>query len=153
MGNCQITLPDTPVTVCERSDGSGTTFVFTQHLSAISPEFKDKVGKGTTVTWPVGVAGKGRPRRVGDPARTPLSAESYGDPSLESGVRVIAKVRGSRRDEVTREARHGGRQDSHTIPTHCLPQVAGVGDCRTIFADCLGARARQAPETFCSGGT
>ncbi|MBV9488336.1 MAG: phosphate ABC transporter substrate-binding protein PstS [Verrucomicrobia bacterium] len=52
-------LPDTPITVCERSDGSGTNFVFTQHLCAVSPEFKDKVGKGTTVTWPVGVAGKG----------------------------------------------------------------------------------------------
>jgi phosphate transport system substrate-binding protein len=52
-------LPDTAITVCERSDGSGTTFVFTKHLSAISPEFKDKVGEGTSVTWPTGVAGKG----------------------------------------------------------------------------------------------
>jgi phosphate transport system substrate-binding protein len=52
-------LPDLAITACERSDGSGTNFVFTQHLSAISPEFKDKVGKGTTVTWPTGVAGKG----------------------------------------------------------------------------------------------
>jgi phosphate transport system substrate-binding protein len=52
-------LPDSQITVCERSDGSGTTFVFTKHLSAISPEFKDKVGEGTSVTWPTGVAGKG----------------------------------------------------------------------------------------------
>jgi phosphate transport system substrate-binding protein len=52
-------LPSTPITVCERSDGSGTTFVFTKHLSAISPEFKSQVGEGTTVTWPTGVAGKG----------------------------------------------------------------------------------------------
>src|ERR1700730_16736994 len=52
-------LPDSAVTVCERSDGSGTNFVFTKHLSAISPEFKDKVGEGTSVTWPTGVAGKG----------------------------------------------------------------------------------------------
>ena len=52
-------LPGTAITVCERSDGSGTTFVFTKHLSAISPEFKDQVGEGTSVTWPVGVAGKG----------------------------------------------------------------------------------------------
>jgi phosphate transport system substrate-binding protein len=54
-----VKLPDTAVTVCERSDGSGTNFVFTKHLSAISPEFKDKVGEGTSVTWPTGVAGKG----------------------------------------------------------------------------------------------
>jgi phosphate transport system substrate-binding protein len=57
--NPGVKLPDLDVSACERSDGSGTTFVFTQHLSAISPEFKDKVGQGTTVTWPVGVAGKG----------------------------------------------------------------------------------------------
>jgi phosphate transport system substrate-binding protein len=54
-----VKLPDTPITVCERSDGSGTTFVFTKHLSAISPDFKSQVGEGTTVTWPTGVAGKG----------------------------------------------------------------------------------------------
>jgi phosphate transport system substrate-binding protein len=52
-------LPGSAITVCERSDGSGTTFVFTKHLSAISPEFKDQVGEGTSVTWPTGVAGKG----------------------------------------------------------------------------------------------
>ena len=57
--NPGVKLPDLPITVCTRSDGSGTNFVFSQHLSAISPEFKDKVGKGTTVTWPTGVAGKG----------------------------------------------------------------------------------------------
>jgi phosphate transport system substrate-binding protein len=57
--NGGVKLPDTAITVCERSDGSGTTFVFTKHLSAISPEFKDKVGEGTSVTWPTGVAGKG----------------------------------------------------------------------------------------------
>jgi phosphate transport system substrate-binding protein len=54
-----VKLPATAITVCERSDGSGTTFVFTKHLSAISPAFKDQVGEGTSVTWPIGVAGKG----------------------------------------------------------------------------------------------
>src|ERR1700675_4220056 len=52
-------MPNTAITVCSRADGSGTTFVFTKHLSAISPDFKDQVGEGTTVTWPTGVAGKG----------------------------------------------------------------------------------------------
>ena len=54
-----VNLPNLAITVCERSDGSGTNFVFTKHLSAISPDFKDKVGEGTSVTWPTGVAGKG----------------------------------------------------------------------------------------------
>ncbi|MBD2210487.1 phosphate ABC transporter substrate-binding protein PstS [Nostoc linckia FACHB-104] len=52
-------LPNQPITVVYRSDGSGTTGVFTKHLSAISPEWKSKVGDGKSVKWPVGVGGKG----------------------------------------------------------------------------------------------
>jgi phosphate transport system substrate-binding protein len=52
-------LPNTPVSVVSRSDGSGTTFVFTNHLSAVSPAWKDGPGSGTAVNWPVGVSGKG----------------------------------------------------------------------------------------------
>ncbi|MEH2347303.1 MAG: phosphate ABC transporter substrate-binding protein PstS [Nostoc sp.] len=47
------------ITVVHRSDGSGTTGVFTKHLSAISPEWKTKVGEGKTVNWPVGIGAKG----------------------------------------------------------------------------------------------
>jgi len=54
-----VKLPDLAITACERSDGSGTNFVFTKHLSAISPDFDNQVGFGTSVTWPTGVAGKG----------------------------------------------------------------------------------------------
>ncbi|MGD1803941.1 phosphate ABC transporter substrate-binding protein PstS [Dapis sp. BLCC M126] len=55
--NPGITLPDKTITVVYRSDGSGTTGVFTKHLSAISPEWKEKVGEGKTVQWPVGIGG------------------------------------------------------------------------------------------------
>jgi len=48
-----------PITVAHRSDGSGTTFAFTNSLSAFSPEWKSKVGEGKAVKWPVGVGGKG----------------------------------------------------------------------------------------------
>jgi phosphate transport system substrate-binding protein len=57
--NPGVTLPDQPITVVYRSDGSGTTGVFTKHLSAISPEWKSKVGEGKSVNWPVGVGAKG----------------------------------------------------------------------------------------------
>lgn len=50
--NPQSKLPDLPITVVRRSDSSGTTFVFTKHLSAISPAFKEQVGSGTTASWP-----------------------------------------------------------------------------------------------------
>jgi phosphate transport system substrate-binding protein len=54
-------LPDTKITVVTRSDGSGTTFVFTSHLNAISEDWKKGPGAGKSVNFPVGVAGKGNP--------------------------------------------------------------------------------------------
>jgi len=57
--NPDLKLPDMPIQVAYRSDGSGTTYVFTQHLSKISPEFDDAVGTDKSVTFPVGVGGKG----------------------------------------------------------------------------------------------
>ena len=57
--NPGVTLPATRITVVHRSDGSGTTFNFVNYLSKVSPEWKDKVGEGTSVRWPTGVGGKG----------------------------------------------------------------------------------------------
>lgn len=56
--NPGVKLPKDKVTVVHRSDGSGTSFVFTQHLSAINEKWKAGPGKGTSVEWPVGVAGR-----------------------------------------------------------------------------------------------
>jgi phosphate transport system substrate-binding protein len=52
-------LPDLPITVVHRSEGSGTTFIWTDYLAKASAEWRDKVGVGTTVKWPLGLAGKG----------------------------------------------------------------------------------------------
>ncbi|HOK56192.1 MAG TPA: phosphate ABC transporter substrate-binding protein PstS [bacterium] len=57
--NSNVNLPDMPIIVVRRSDGSGTTFVFTDYLSKVSEEWKTKVGRGTSVNWPVGIGGKG----------------------------------------------------------------------------------------------
>jgi len=57
--NPGVKLPSTPIVVVHRSDGSGTTFVFTDYLSKISPEWKSKVGSNTSVSWPVGLGAKG----------------------------------------------------------------------------------------------
>jgi phosphate transport system substrate-binding protein len=57
--NPDIKLPDRDILVVHRSDGSGTTYIFTDYLSSVSPEWKDRVGKGTSVQWPVGLGGKG----------------------------------------------------------------------------------------------
>lgn len=57
--NPGVKLPDENITVVRRSDGSGTTFLWTDYLSKVSPEWKDKVGASTAVSWPEGVGGKG----------------------------------------------------------------------------------------------
>jgi phosphate transport system substrate-binding protein len=57
--NPGLTLPNQRITVVHRSDGSGTTFNWVNYLSKVSPEWKEKVGEGTSVRWPVGVGGKG----------------------------------------------------------------------------------------------
>ncbi len=57
--NPGLRLPGLPITVVHRSDGSGTTFVFTSYLSLKSPEWKSRVGANTDVKWPVGQGGKG----------------------------------------------------------------------------------------------
>ncbi len=57
--NKGVKLPDLEITPIARSDGSGTTFIFTHYLSKVSPEWKEKVGNATSVTWPAGVGGKG----------------------------------------------------------------------------------------------
>ncbi|MFP4101052.1 phosphate ABC transporter substrate-binding protein PstS [Coleofasciculus sp.] len=54
-----VDLPDQQISVIHRSDGSGTTGVFTKHLSAISPEWEEQVGEGKTVDWPTGIGAKG----------------------------------------------------------------------------------------------
>ncbi|MGH7975527.1 MAG: phosphate ABC transporter substrate-binding protein PstS [Limisphaerales bacterium] len=57
--NPGVDLPDLPVIVVHRSDGSGTTFIFCDYLCSVSPIWKDTVGKNTSVKWPVGLGGKG----------------------------------------------------------------------------------------------
>ena len=57
--NPGVKLPDDPITVVRRSDGSGTSFIWTDYLSKVSPEWKEKVGASTAVAWPEGVGGKG----------------------------------------------------------------------------------------------
>jgi phosphate transport system substrate-binding protein len=66
-------LPNEDITVVHRSDGSGTSFVFTDYLSKVSPEWKSKVGANTSVNWPVGLGGKGNEGVAGLVKQTPNS--------------------------------------------------------------------------------
>jgi phosphate transport system substrate-binding protein len=112
--NPGTTLPDIPINVAYRSDGSGTTFVFTKHLAAISPEFAEKVGSGTAVNFPVGVGGKGNegvtalikqtPGTIGyvefgyaEGNKLPMAnyqnkSGTFVKPTIESGTSTLANV-------------------------------------------------------------
>jgi phosphate transport system substrate-binding protein len=64
-------LPDQSILVVHRSDGSGTTYIWVDYLSKVSPEWQQKVGRGTSVNWPVGLGGKGNEGVAGQIKNTP----------------------------------------------------------------------------------
>jgi phosphate transport system substrate-binding protein len=69
--NPGATLPDQPILVVHRSDGSGTTYIWVDYLSKVSQEWAQKVGRGTSVNWPVGLGGKGNEGVAGQVKSTP----------------------------------------------------------------------------------
>ena len=71
--NKGVNLPGNDIVVVHRSDGSGTSYIWTDYLSKVSDEWKNKVGKGTSVNWPVGLGGKGNEGVAGLVKQTPNS--------------------------------------------------------------------------------
>jgi len=71
--NPSVNLPNQNIVVVHRSDGSGTTYIFTNYLSDISPQWKTTVGKSTSVNWPVGIGGKGNEGVAGIVSQNPYS--------------------------------------------------------------------------------
>jgi len=104
--NKGVTLPGNDIVVVHRSDGSGTTYIWTDYLSKVSQEWKDKVGKGTSVNWPVGLGGKGNEGVTGQIKNAPNSIGyveliyavsnniPYGTVKNSSGVFVKADLAG-----------------------------------------------------------
>jgi len=71
--NPGVKLPNEDIVVVHRSDGSGTTYIWTDYLSKVSPEWQKKVGKATSVNWPIGLGGKGNEGVAGLVRQTPYS--------------------------------------------------------------------------------
>jgi phosphate transport system substrate-binding protein len=69
--NPGVTLPEDPIVTCHRSDGSGTSYIFSDYMSKVSPVWQQKVGKGTALKWPVGIGGKGNEGVTGLVQQTP----------------------------------------------------------------------------------
>lgn len=117
-----LALPASNITVAHRSDGSGTTFVFTDYLSKVSADWKAKVGAGTSVQWPVGVGAKGNEGVTGLVKQTPNSigyveliyaeqqklpvatlrnaAGQFVKPSLDSITAAAASIAGQMPDDL-----------------------------------------------------
>ncbi len=90
-----MALPAEDILVVHRSDGSGTTYIFTDYLSKVSPQWKEKVGQATAVEWPVGLGGKGN---EGVTQQVKQSEGSIGYVELiyaESNQLPVAEVRNS----------------------------------------------------------
>lgn len=85
--NPGVKLPGTDIVVVHRSDGSGTTFIWTDYLSKVSPEWEQKVGRGPSVNWPVGLGGKGNEGVTATVKQTP-GAIGY----VELGYAMINKL-------------------------------------------------------------
>lgn len=104
--NKGVNLPASDIVVVHRSDGSGTTYIWTDYLSKVSEEWKGKVGKGTSVNWPVGLGGKGNEGVTGLVKQTPdaigyveliYAAQNnipYGSVKNSAGVFVKANLAG-----------------------------------------------------------
>lgn len=102
--NPGVKLPNEDIVVVHRSDGSGTTFIWADYLSKVSPEWKSKVGASTSLSWPVGLGGQGNEGVAGTVKQTPYSIGyveliyaiqnrmSYGSVKNEAGVFVKASL-------------------------------------------------------------
>ena len=135
--NKDRSLPDKPIIVVHRSDGSGTTFIFVDYLSKLSETWKTKVGKGTSVNWPVGLGGKGNEGVAGLVKQTEGSigyvelayavkndlpyatvqnkAGSFVKPSLESVTAAAMNESKSMQEDLRASITNAGGKDSYPI--------------------------------------
>ncbi|MEB3256191.1 MAG: phosphate ABC transporter substrate-binding protein PstS [Synechococcaceae cyanobacterium] len=119
-----------PIAVAHRSDGSGTTFAFTNSLSAFSPEWKSKVGEGKSVKWPVGVGGKGNEGVAGILNNTPGSI-GYVNQAFVRGKLKAAALQ-NRSGAFVRPGLKGGQAALANIKLNAMlagedPNPAGAG--------------------------
>jgi phosphate transport system substrate-binding protein len=139
--NPGVTFPDTTINVVRRSDGSGTSFVWTDYLSKISPEWKSSIGAGAMVNWPnVGLAAKGNEGVTGQVKSTPNSlgyveliyaeqnklpyawvknsAGEFVKPSLESVTAAAASAAGQMPDDLRISITNSPGKDAYPVSSY-----------------------------------
>jgi phosphate transport system substrate-binding protein len=135
--NAGVKLPDKEITVVHRSDGSGTTFVWTDYLAKVSPDWKSSTGTGVSVNWPVGVGAKGNEGVTGQVKQTPYSLGyveliyalqnklpagaiknadgEFVSPSLESITAAAASAAGQMPDDLRISITNAAGKDAYPI--------------------------------------
>ncbi|MFM7360295.1 MAG: phosphate ABC transporter substrate-binding protein PstS [Cyanobium sp.] len=126
----ELGCPARPITVVHRSDGSGTTKVFTASLSCFSEEWKSRVGSGKSVSWPVGVGGKGNEGVAGTLAQTPGSIGYVNQAYVRGPIRAAALQNRAGRF-VTADAKSGAAGLNGVV----LDEKLGGSDCNPAGAD------------------
>ena len=119
--NKTVTLPNADIVVAHRSDGSGTTDIFTNYLTTVNPEWRAKVGHGTSVNWPVGIGGKGNEGVSGVVKQTPGAV----------GYVELAYAKQNRMKVAALRNKNG----NFVIPTLAATSAAAAGAAKSMPAD------------------
>jgi phosphate transport system substrate-binding protein len=119
--NTGVVLPDSPILVVHRSDGSGTSSIFTDYLAKTSEEWKSKVGAGTAVNWPIGLGGKGNEGVTGLVKQTPGAIGYVELIYAENNKLQVAQVK--------------NKSGSFVTPSAKSVTAAAQGSLKTIPAD------------------
>lgn len=114
-------LPAAGIVVAHRSDGSGTTDIFTNYLAAVSTEWRERVGRGKSVNWPVGLGGKGNEGVAGVVKQTP-GAVGYVELAYATQNRIAT-------------AALRNREGNFVVPTLASTSAAAAGAAKTMPAD------------------
>jgi phosphate transport system substrate-binding protein len=119
--NKDFKLPNTDIVVAHRSDGSGTTDIFTNYLSAVNAEWRAKVGRGKSVKWPVGLGGKGNEGVAGVVKQTPGAVGYVELAYAKQNKMSVASLR--------------NREGRFVAPTLEATSAAAAGAAKTMPAD------------------
>ena len=126
--NSGVSLPSQDILVVHRSDGSGTSFIFTDYLSHVSAEWKSKVGTNTSVDWPVGLGGRLRRRDHAGRGSESVPGRPWSSRSPAISSRTPNTIRAKARPRLGEAGRSAGTARS-TIST-----IIVLGNCTSIFS-------------------
>jgi phosphate transport system substrate-binding protein len=126
--NKELQLPDKDILVVHRSDGSGTTNIFSDYMSKISPLWKEKVGAGKSLDWPAGIGAKGNPGVAGTISQTEGAIGYIGSEYAFAQKIQVAKVRNSSGNYISPSVESISAAAKGTIPDDTRAMITNTDD-------------------------